>query len=87
MGIQQILFIVLSIIIVTIAIAGGLTLFKLNAIKANRRACITDMNNFADMNQVYAEFFGENPPARSCVEVSRLPKDVDVEIEVIALVQ
>ena len=48
---------------------------------------LTDMNNFADMNQVYAEFFGENPPARSCVEVSRLPKDVDVEIEVIALVQ
>ena len=48
---------------------------------------LTDMNNFADMNQVYAEFFGENPPARSCVEVSRLPKDVNVEIEAIALVQ
>jgi len=47
---------------------------------------LTDMNDFADMNQVYAEFFGENPPARICVEVSRLPKDVNVEIDAIALV-
>jgi len=48
---------------------------------------LTSMNDFADMNQVYAEFFGENPPARVCVEVSRLPKDVNVEIDAIALVQ
>lgn len=45
---------------------------------------ISDMNNFADMNEVYATFFPENPPARSCVQVARLPKDAVVEIEVIA---
>ena len=47
---------------------------------------ITDMNDFPRVNEVYAEFFPENPPARACVEVSRLPKDVKVEIEAIALV-
>jgi 2-iminobutanoate/2-iminopropanoate deaminase len=46
-----------------------------------------DMNNFAEMNSVYAEFFHTCPPARSTVEVSRLPKDVDVEIDCIALVE
>ena len=45
---------------------------------------IKDMNDFAAMNEVYGEFFGESAPARSTVEVSRLPKDVKVEIEVIA---
>lgn len=45
---------------------------------------IKDMNDFAGLNEVYATYFGENPPARSCVEVARLPKDVLVEIEVIA---
>ena len=44
-----------------------------------------DMNEFAQINEVYAEFFGENKPARACVEVARLPKDVKVEIEVIAI--
>ena len=48
---------------------------------------IKDMNEFAQINEVYAEFFGENKPARSCVEVARLPKDVKVEIEVIAVVK
>ena len=43
------------------------------------------MNEFNDLNEVYAEFFGENKPARSCVEVARLPKDVKVEIELIAV--
>ena len=47
--------------------------------------CIKDMNEFAQINEVYAEFFGENKPARACVEVARLPKDVKVEIEVIAI--
>ena len=42
---------------------------------------IKDMNEFAQINEVYAEFFGENKPARACVEVARLPKDVKVEIE------
>jgi len=45
---------------------------------------LKSMNDFADMNEVYAEFFGESLPARSTVEVSKLPKDVRVEIEVIA---
>ena len=48
---------------------------------------LTDMNDFAKMNAIYAEFFPSNPPARSTVQVSRLPKDACVEIEVIALVQ
>ena len=46
---------------------------------------IKDMNEFGALNEVYAEFFGENKPARSCVEVARLPKDVKVEIELIAV--
>lgn len=46
-----------------------------------------DMNDFTDMNEVYATHFGTHKPARSAVEVARLPKDVQVEIEVIALVK
>ncbi|GAA3647214.1 RidA family protein [Asaccharospora irregularis] len=46
---------------------------------------IKDMNEFGAINEVYAEFFGENKPARACVEVARLPKDVKVEIELIAV--
>jgi 2-iminobutanoate/2-iminopropanoate deaminase len=46
---------------------------------------IKDMNEFAAINEVYAQYFGENKPARACVEVARLPKDVKVEIEVIAI--
>jgi len=46
---------------------------------------LKDMNEFASMNEVYARYFPAAPPARSTVEVSRLPKDVRVEIEVIAL--
>ena len=46
---------------------------------------LTDMNDFAAMNEVYATFFPENPPARSAVEVARLPKDAMVEIEAIAV--
>lgn len=45
---------------------------------------LTDMNNFGQVNEVYASFFGGKFPARVCVEVSRLPKDVDVEIDAIA---
>lgn len=47
---------------------------------------LKDMNDFARMNEVYEEYFGSHKPARSCVEVARLPKDVLVEIEVVALV-
>lgn len=46
---------------------------------------IKDMNDFAKINEVYAGFFKENCPARSCVEVARLPKDVLIEIEAIAI--
>ena len=46
---------------------------------------LSDLTNFAPMNQIYAEYFSENPPARACVEVSRLPQDVLVEIECIAV--
>jgi 2-iminobutanoate/2-iminopropanoate deaminase len=47
---------------------------------------LTDMANFAAMNAVYAEFFPENPPARSTIAVAGLPKGGLVEIEAIALV-
>ena len=47
---------------------------------------LSDMNNFGAMNEVYAEFFDTKPPARSAVEVARLPKDVLIEIEAIALI-
>ena len=46
---------------------------------------LQSMDDFAAMNGVYAEFFGENPPARSTVQVARLPLDALVEIEAIAL--
>lgn len=46
---------------------------------------IKDMNQFTAINEIYATYFTSNPPARSLVEVARLPKDVDIEIEVIAL--
>ena len=45
---------------------------------------ISDMNDFAALNAVYAELFGGSKPARSCVQAARLPKDVKVEIEAIA---
>lgn len=45
---------------------------------------LKDMNDFTKFNQIYAEYFKEKFPARSCVEVSRLPKDADIEIEAIA---
>ena len=46
---------------------------------------LKDMNDFAAMNAVYGKYFHTSPPARSTVEVSRLPKDVLVEIDAIAL--
>ncbi|NRD77466.1 RidA family protein [Bacillus sp. BRMEA1] len=48
---------------------------------------IKDMNDFAALNEVYGEYFSTHKPARSCVEVARLPKDALVEIEVVALVK
>lgn len=46
---------------------------------------IKDMNDFAAINEVYAEYLGTVKPARACVEVARLPRDAKVEIEVIAV--
>ena len=46
---------------------------------------LADMNAFAAVNAVYGEYFPENPPARSTVQVARLPRDVQVEVEVIVL--
>lgn len=46
---------------------------------------LADMDDFAAMNEVYSRYFAANPPARSTVEVSRLPKNVRVEIDLIAL--
>ncbi|EPY06044.1 endoribonuclease L-PSP [Paenibacillus alvei TS-15] len=47
---------------------------------------IKDMNQFAQINAIYESYFGNHKPARSCVEVARLPKDVLVEIELIAAI-
>jgi len=60
--------------------AAGLTMA--NIVKTT--VFIKDMNDFAKVNEVYATFFTGEYPARSCVEVARLPKDVLIEVEVIA---
>ena len=46
---------------------------------------IADMDQFAAINEVYAEFFAGQPPARACVEVARLPRDAGIEVEAVAL--
>ncbi|NUM77663.1 RidA family protein [candidate division KSB1 bacterium] len=48
---------------------------------------MTDLNEFAAMNEVYAEFFATNPPARSTVEVRALPRGAKVEIETMAIIE
>lgn len=60
---------------------AGLTLE--NVIKTT--VFLKDMNDFATMNEVYATFFTSDPPARSAVQVGKLPKDAMVEIEAIAV--
>jgi 2-iminobutanoate/2-iminopropanoate deaminase len=60
--------------------AAGLTLA--DVVKAT--VFLADMNDFAEMNGIYARYFPGTPPARACVEVSRLPKDARVEIEAVA---
>ncbi|MED0738833.1 RidA family protein [Aneurinibacillus thermoaerophilus] len=47
---------------------------------------VKDMNDFATINEIYAEYFGEHRPARSLVQIARLPKDVSLEIEMVAAV-
>lgn len=46
---------------------------------------LRDLNDFGPMNEIYGEYFQENPPARSTVQVAKLPRDAVVEIEVVAL--
>lgn len=60
--------------------AAGTSLAK--AVKTT--VYITDINDFAKVNEIYAGYFAENPPARVCVEVSNLPKGALVEIDLIA---
>ncbi len=55
-----------------------------NVLKAT--VFITNMDDFPLINEAYAEFFQNAPPARACVEVSRLPKGVQVEIEAVAAI-
>ncbi|MCJ8277013.1 MAG: RidA family protein [Bdellovibrionales bacterium] len=45
---------------------------------------MTDLGDFAKMNEIYASYFGDQPPARSCVQVAALPKGVNVEVEILA---
>lgn len=47
---------------------------------------VKDLNNFQTINDVYGSYFSENPPARETVEVSRLPKDANVEISCVAII-
>ncbi len=60
--------------------AGGSSIDKV----VKTSVFIKDMNDFAKINEIYAQYFTEDFPARSCVEVARLPKDVLLETEVIA---
>ena len=66
-----------------------------NLIEASGSSCdkvvkttvfIKDMNQFSIINDIYKEYFNKDFPARSCVEVARLPKDVLIEIEAVAVV-
>lgn len=60
---------------------AGLTLD--NVVKTT--VLLDDMNNFVAVNEVYAQYFNESKPARAAYEVARLPKDVKIEIEAIAV--
>ena len=62
--------------------AGGSSLDKVVKVTV----FLQDMDDFAAMNEVYGDYFGEHPPARSAVQVARLPKDVKIEIECVAVV-
>ncbi len=55
-----------------------------NAVKTT--VYLADMGDFTAMNEIYATYFGDPPPARSTVEVRRLPRDAKVEIDVIAVI-
>ncbi|MGI8962856.1 MAG: RidA family protein [Bryobacteraceae bacterium] len=61
--------------------AAGLTLNHV----VKTTVFLKDLSEFTHMNEVYGKYFGTNPPARSTIEVSRLPRDTRVEIEAIAV--
>lgn len=65
-----------------VLVAGGATL---NSV-VKTTVYLKDMNEFGAMNEAYAEFFSSSAPARSTVEVARLPRDVRVEIEAVAVI-
>ena len=79
----------------TIAEETKLALENLKAVLGDAGTCLeavvkvtvylSDMENFSAFNEVYKEYFADNFPARTCIEVGRLPLDVQVEIDVIAL--
>jgi 2-iminobutanoate/2-iminopropanoate deaminase len=66
-----------------ILLAGGASLASV----VKTTVFLKDMNDFATMNEVYAEFLGAAAPARSTVEAARLPRDIRVEIEAVAVVE
>jgi 2-iminobutanoate/2-iminopropanoate deaminase len=66
-----------------ILIAGGASLASV----VKTIVFLKDMNEFAAMNEVYAEFLGAAAPARSTVEAARLPRDIRVEIEAVAVIE
>lgn len=61
--------------------AAGLTLEHV----VKTTVFLKSLSDFPQMNEIYAKYFGQNPPARSTIEVARLPRDAQVEIEAIAL--
>ena len=65
------------------AVLDGAGLTMADVIKTT--VFLKNMDNIARMNAIYSTYFGSNPPARSSVEVSRLPRDVEIEIEAIAV--
>jgi 2-iminobutanoate/2-iminopropanoate deaminase len=66
-----------------ILLAGGASLSSV----VKTTVFLKDMNEFAAMNEVYAEFLGAAAPARSTVEAARLPRDIRVEIEAVAVIE
>ena len=66
-----------------ILLAGGASLASV----VKTTVFLKDMNEFAAMNEVYAEFLGAAAPARSTIEAARLPRDIRVEIEAVAVIE
>ena len=66
-----------------ILLAGGASYMSI----VKTTVFLKDMNEFATMNEVYAEFLGAAAPARSTIEAARLPRDIRVEIEAVAVIE